>query len=189
MSADVKRIAGMLVAAAVISAASLSAQAPAQTPAQGQRGAGAGSQLPPFDPAAVSQVSAETFREQNVDPGVFYAVVMDRPEVRIGHTRLAPGGARRTHTHDDVTWHLLIPVSGTLTMTVGNDAPIETVPGRAYFMKVGTPHSFTNKGTVDAVSIEVFVKPAPKTGAGLPVPRTEAEALAFALGAASGVER
>jgi mannose-6-phosphate isomerase-like protein (cupin superfamily) len=156
MPATLERIAWILIGAAVISAASLSAQAPAQSPAQGR-----GQPAPlPYDPAAVSQVSLETYREQNVDPGVFYAVVMDRPEVRIGHTRLAPGGARRTHTHDDVTWHLLIPVSGTLTMTLGNDAPIETVPGRAYFMKVGTPHSFTNKGTVDAVSIEVFVKPA-----------------------------
>lgn len=182
-----KRVVGMLIAAAVVSVAGLNAQAPAQAPARGR--GGAASPLPPFDPAAVSQVSADTFREQNVDPGVFYAVIMDRPEVRIGHTRLAPGGARRVHTHDDVTWHLLIPVSGTLTMTVGNDAPIETVPGKAYFMKVGTPHSFTNKGTVDALSIEVFVKPAPKTAAGLAAPRTEAEALAYAMAALAGAPR
>ena len=174
---------GTFLAIAAIAAAPVLAQ----VPAGGQRGAAP--TAPPFDPAAVSQVSAETFREQMVDPGVFYAVVMDRPDVRIGHTRLAPGGARRTHTHDDVTFHLLIPISGTLTMTVGNDAPIETKPGQAYYMKVGTPHSFTNKGTVDAVSIEVFVKPAPKTAAaaGTPAP-TEAEALALAwasLGAPS----
>jgi mannose-6-phosphate isomerase-like protein (cupin superfamily) len=183
-----KRIAGILLVAGVVAVASPKAQAPPGTAARGQRGGGP--QLPPYDPAAVSQVSAETFREQNVDPGVFYAVVMDRPEVRIGHTRLAPGGARRTHTHDDVVWHLLIPISGTLTMTVGNDAPIETVPGRAYFMKAGTPHSFTNKGTVDAVSIEVFVKPTPKSAAGMmPAPQNEAQALAFALAAASGVRQ
>ena len=154
--------------------------------AQGQRG---GAAAPAVDPAAVSQVSAETFREQNVDPGVFYAVIMDRPEVRIGHTRLAPGGARRTHTHDDVTYHLLIPISGTLTMTVGSDAPIETVPGRVYFMKAGTPHSFTNKGAVDTVSIEVFVKPAPKSAAGSGADSNGAQALALALAAAGGALR
>jgi mannose-6-phosphate isomerase-like protein (cupin superfamily) len=186
MSADRNRIFGMLAVAAMISAAALGAQAPA--PAQAQRGGGPAA-APAFDPAAVSQVSAETFREQMVDPGVFYAVVMDRPDVRIGHTRLAPGGARRTHTHDDVTFHLLIPVSGTLTMTVGNDAPIETKPGQAYWMKVGTPHSFTNKGTVDALSIEVFVKPAPKAAAGGAAALNEAQALALALSAASGAPR
>ena len=173
-----------LAAMSVMIAAPARAQAPAPAaaPAGGQRGAAPA--VPPFDPAAVSQVSAETFREQMVDPGVFYAVVMDRPDVRIGHMRLAPGGSRRTHTHDDVTFHLLIPISGTLTMTVGNDAPIETKPGQAYWMKVGTPHSFTNKGTVDAVSIEVFVKPAPKTSASTgETPQTEAEALALALAA------
>ncbi|HEX4346294.1 MAG TPA: cupin domain-containing protein [Vicinamibacterales bacterium] len=179
-----KRAFGILIAAAVVSVAALNAQAPAQSPAQGR--GGAANPLPPVDQNAVSQVTVDNFREQMVDPGVFYAVIMDRPEVRIGHTRLAPGGARRTHTHDDVTWHLLIPVSGTLTMTVGNDPPIETVPGKAYFMKVGTPHSFTNKGTVDALSIEVFVKPAPKANAGLAAPRTEAEALAFAMTALTG---
>jgi mannose-6-phosphate isomerase-like protein (cupin superfamily) len=189
MSVIAKRVVGTLVFAGVISAAALGAQAPAtaQAPARGQRGAGAPA-LPPFDPAAVSQVSAETFREQMVDPGVFYAVVMDRPDVRIGHTRLAPGGARRTHTHDDVTYHLLIPVTGTLTMTVGNDAPIETKPGQAYWMKAGTPHSFTNKGTVDALSIEVFVKPAPKTAGGA-APLNETQALALALAAGAGSPR
>jgi len=156
-------------------------------PAWAQRTRGAAAAA--ADPAAVSQASAETFREQNVDPGVFYAVIMDRPEVRIGHTRLAPGGARRTHTHDDVTYHLLIPISGTLTMTVGTDAPIETVPGRVYFMKAGTPHSFKNEGTVDALSIEVFVKPAPKGAAGGGPALNEAQALALALAAAGGALR
>jgi mannose-6-phosphate isomerase-like protein (cupin superfamily) len=180
-----RHILATFVAVAIATAAPMLAQAPAGTPAGGQRGAAPPS--PPFDPAAVSQVSAETFREQMVDPGVFYAVVMDRPDVRIGHTRLAPGGARRTHTHDDVTFHLLIPISGTLTMTVGNDAPFETKPGQAYWMKVGTPHSFTNKGTVDAVSIEVFVKSAPKTSASAGgTSPTQADALALAWAAVAG---
>jgi hypothetical protein len=69
-------------------------------------------------------------------------------------------------------------------------------------MKMGTPHAFTNKGTVDALSIEVFVKPAPKTNAGTLEPgaalaalardgrsiheTTEAEALAMAFGGPRG---
>jgi mannose-6-phosphate isomerase-like protein (cupin superfamily) len=207
MSVHAKRIVAVSIVAAAFSAGAVLAQAPAagaQAPARGGQARGQAVPLP-YDPAAVSQVTIENFREQMVDPGVFYAVIMDRPEVRIGHTRLAPGGARRTHTHDDVTWHLLIPVTGTLTMTVGTDAPIETQPGRAYFMKAGTPHGFTNKGTVDALSIEVFVKPAPKTNAGLtpaagilaglssdgrPVHETtEAEALALAFAAAGAAQR
>lgn len=189
MSSHTQRALGVIVVVAAVSAAGLRAQAPASAapPAQGQRGGAPAAA--PFDPAAVSQTSAETFREQMVDPGVFYAVVMDRPDVRIGHTRLAPGGARRTHTHDDVTFHLLIPVSGTLTMTVGNDAPFETKPGQAYWMKAGTPHSFTNKGTVDALSIEVFIKPAPKSAAAGGNAPNEAQAVALALAAASGALR
>jgi len=178
MRKDRAALVGMCLLATAVSVAPAWAQGPR-----------AGAAAPAADPAAVSQVSAETFREQNVDPGVFYAVIMDRPEVRIGHTRLAPGGARRTHTHEDVTYHLLIPISGTLTMTVGTDAPIETVPGRVYFMKAGTPHSFANKGTVDALSIEVFVKPAPTRAGGGGAASNEDQALALALAAAAGAQR
>ena len=95
------------------------------------------------------------------DPGVAFVTVMDRPEVRILRVQVQPGGARRTHTHDDVAFHLLIPVNGSLEVTMAGSV-VQAQPAQAFFMKAGTPHSFTNKGTSPVSVMEVFVKPPPK---------------------------
>src|SRR5690242_19481769 len=117
--------------AACVDAAISAGHVSAQAPTTGQRAAA----TPPVDPAAISQVSAATYREMEVDPGVFYATVMDRPEVRIGHVRVAPGGSRRSHTHDDVIWHVMVPLNGTVRLTIGTDAPIDASAGKVYFLK------------------------------------------------------
>jgi quercetin dioxygenase-like cupin family protein len=99
------------------------------------------------------------------DPGVHYIVLMDNPNVRVLQVTLQPGAVRREHVHNDVTFHMLVPVTGSLELTAGSTtAPtgkemIVAVPGQAYYMVKGQPHGFTNKTTAPVQVIEVFVKP------------------------------
>src|SRR5689334_22359373 len=90
--------------------------------------------------------------------GVNPVRLMDRPEVRVSRVEIQPGAVRTVHTHDDVRFHLWIPISGKLEITIGSAAPVEAASGQAFFLQKGTPHGFRNVGTTTAVVIEVFVK-------------------------------
>jgi quercetin dioxygenase-like cupin family protein len=93
------------------------------------------------------------------DPGVHFLVVVDNPHVRVLQVTLQPGAVRRTHVHNDVTFHMMVPVTGSLELTVEKDAPITTAPGQAYYMVKGQNHGFTNKTSAPVQVIELFVKP------------------------------
>jgi quercetin dioxygenase-like cupin family protein len=67
------------------------------------------------------------------------------------------------HTQDDVRFHLFIPVTGKLELTIGSAKPIEATAGQAYFMEKGTPHGFRNTGSLSATVMEVFVEDAAAT--------------------------
>ena len=90
--------------------------------------------------------------------GVTPTRLMDRSEVRVTRVELQPGAVRSVHVHNDVRYHLFIPVSGQLELTIGSAKPIEAIPGQAYFMEKGTPHGFRNSGSSPAMVMEVFVK-------------------------------
>jgi len=95
---------------------------------------------------------------REVDPGVINtSPIVDRAELRAGRLEIRPGGTRRTHQHDDVQFHLFIPLTGVVQLTVG-DQTIEAVPGQVYFIARGTPHGFRNTGDTSASAVEVFVK-------------------------------
>ena len=106
---------------------------------------------------APSPPAAPPTRE--VDPGVFNtSPILDRAEMRAGRVEVKPGGTRRLHQHNDVTFHLFIPIAGSVRMTM-NGETIDAVVGQVYFINKGTPHTFTNTGQSSATAIEVFVKP------------------------------
>jgi quercetin dioxygenase-like cupin family protein len=92
------------------------------------------------------------------DPGVRLTRLIDRAEVRVSRIEIQPGAARRVHTHDDVEYHLWIPIEGNLQITIGSDAPAAAAPGQAFFMKRGTSHGFKNVGTTPAAVFEIFIK-------------------------------
>jgi quercetin dioxygenase-like cupin family protein len=94
------------------------------------------------------------------NPGVKPTRLMDRPDVRVLHVDVQPGAVRAVHAHNDVRFHLFIPVSGQLELTVGSAAPIVVAPGEAQYIEKGTPHGFRNIGNTPAVLMEVFVKDA-----------------------------
>ena len=90
--------------------------------------------------------------------GVSNVALLDRPEVRILRVDVQPGGVRNIHTHDDVQFHLFIPVSGGAQFEAEPDKPVDLATWQAQFIKGGTRHGFKNTGTSTATVIEVFVK-------------------------------
>ena len=61
------------------------------------------------------------------------------------------------HQHDDVQFHLFIPLSGSVQLNVGAET-INAVVGQVYFINKGTPHGFKNVSGSMATAVEVFVK-------------------------------
>ena len=98
----------------------------------------------------------ETVR--TVDPGVVATTLMDRGEVRILRVEIAPGGERQVHMHNDVQFHVFVPISGAVQLAIGSEKPVEVGAGKAQFFKANTPHGWKNAGSVPAVIMEVFVK-------------------------------
>jgi quercetin dioxygenase-like cupin family protein len=90
--------------------------------------------------------------------GVSNAALLDKPEVRILRVDVEPGGVRNTHTHDDVQFHLFIPVSGTMELQAEPGAPERLNAWQPRSIKGGTRHGFKNVGTSKATIVEVFVK-------------------------------
>jgi quercetin dioxygenase-like cupin family protein len=106
---------------------------------------------------AGSCLSAQTVGAQP-DPGVTPIRLWDRSDVRATRVEVDPGAVRSVHTHDDVRFHLFIPLTGKLELTINKDKPMEVNPGQAIYMEKGTPHGFKNVGTTKAAVMEVFVK-------------------------------
>ena len=164
-------ISGIAVAPALAQAQAPATPAPAapapsaptgQTPAPGTA-----------KPAAGGQKVGQT---GNPDPGVNFLNVVENPHVRVLQVTLQPGAVRRPHVHNDVTVHMLVPIPGSLELTIEKDPVITTVPGQAYYMVKGQTHSFTNKSAAAVQVIELFIKPDP--GAIAPTPETAPPALA-----------
>ena len=145
----------IVIAAIAFGQAFAQEQAPAPAPA-----APAGGQA---QPPARGGGGMKTGQTGNPDPGVNFLVVVENPHVRVLQVTLQPGAVRRPHVHNDVTFHMLVPVTGSLELTVEKDPVITTVPGQAYYMVKGQTHGFTNKSSSAVQVIELFIKPDPGT--------------------------
>lgn len=154
-----KKVFGLVIAMSALAHASAMAQAP--VPAAPAPAAPATGQAPP--PARGGGMKAG--QTGNPDPGVNFLVVVENPHVRVLQVTLQPGAVRRPHVHNDVTFHMLVPVTGSLELTVEKDPVVTTVPGQAYYMAKGQTHGFTNKGSAAVQVIELFIKPDPATAA------------------------
>jgi mannose-6-phosphate isomerase-like protein (cupin superfamily) len=82
----------------------------------------------------------------------------ERPDVRATRVELKPMAIRAVHQHDDVKFHLFIPLAGTLQLTIGSDKPVDAPVGQAFYIKGGTPHGFRNLGSTPGMVMEIFVK-------------------------------
>jgi quercetin dioxygenase-like cupin family protein len=149
-------VTGLTVAPALAQAQAPTAPAPA-APATGQAPDPATAK-----PAGGGQKVGQT---GNPDPGVNFLNVVENPHVRVLQVTLQPGAVRRPHVHNDVTFHMLVPVTGSLELTVEKDPVVTAVPGQAYYMVKGQTHSFTNKSGAAVQVIELFIKPDPAAAA------------------------
>ena len=93
------------------------------------------------------------------DAGVARGTLMDKPAVRVLRVELQPGATRVVHKHDDVKFHLFLPITGSIELTMGSTKSVAP-PGQAYYMDKGTPHGFRNTGTTPAAVFEVFIRDA-----------------------------
>jgi mannose-6-phosphate isomerase-like protein (cupin superfamily) len=118
----------------------------------------ASSPQPPAPTPALAQAPAAPPVTAEPDPGVRPTRLLDRAEVRLSRVELQPGAVRRVHAHDDVVYHLWVPITGSLEITIGTDAPVSASSGQAFFMKRGTAHGFRNVGTTPAALFEIFIK-------------------------------
>ena len=125
-----------------LAAAPALAQTPARRLQRRPRQRRHGRDPPPRARAAAVRRSG---RPGNPDPGVNFLNVVENPHVRVLQVTLQPGAVRRPHVHNDVTFHMLVPVTGSLELTVEKDPVVTTVPGQAYYMVKGQTHGFTNK--------------------------------------------
>ena len=109
-------------------------------------------------PAGSSTAAQQPQAAGEADPGVRPTRLIDRAEVRVSRIDIQPGAVRRVHTHDDVEYHLWIPIEGTLELAIRDEAPVAGKAGQAFFMTRGTPHGFKNTGQTPAAVFEIFVK-------------------------------
>lgn len=92
------------------------------------------------------------------DPGVHFITIVDNPQVRVLQVTLQPGAVRRPHAHNDVPFNMLVPVTGSLELTVEGQT-ITTVLGQAYYIVKGQTHDLTNKTAAPVQIVELFIKP------------------------------
>lgn len=92
------------------------------------------------------------------DPGIVPTQILDRPEIRIFRVELQPGATRRIHSHDDVLYHVWIPLEGRLELSVSGERPVIGLPGEAVYLQGSTTHGFKNVGSTAATVMEVFIE-------------------------------
>jgi quercetin dioxygenase-like cupin family protein len=90
--------------------------------------------------------------------GISNAVLRDQPEVRALRVVVEPGGRRVMHAHDDVRFHLFVPITGPLTLDIEGAPSVTVPPWQPYYMKAGTKHGFQNGGSSPVEVMEVFVR-------------------------------
>src|SRR5438445_10589380 len=103
-------------------------------------------------------MTAQAPEGKKADQGYTPVRLWERPDVRATRVEIKPMAIRAVHQHDDVKFHLFIPLMGTLQLTIGSDKPMDAPIGQAFYIKGGTPHGFRNLGSTPAAAMEIFVK-------------------------------
>ena len=94
--------------------------------------------------------------DENV--GVSNATLRDQPEVRVLRVVVEPGGMRVLHTHDDVDFHLFMPITDTMTLNLDGGRSVEVAPWHPYYLDAGTLHGFQNDNARAVDIVEIFVR-------------------------------
>ncbi len=123
-------------------------------------------------------VAAQATPPAEADPGVRPTRLIDRAEIRVSRVELQGGAVRAVHAHDDVEYHVWVPLEGRLEITIESGSPTVAQAGQAFFLTRGTSHGFRNLGTTTAAVMEIFVKQS-SVGASLDAAREISEVIAL----------
>ena len=107
---------------------------------------------------SLAHAQAPATAKKVIDGGVSPIRLLDRPEVRVIRTEIQPHTTRAVHTHDDVKFHMFIPITGSMQLDVDGAQSVTVTPWQPYVMKAGTKHGFHNSGSSPVEIMEVFVK-------------------------------
>ena len=114
--------------------------------------------MPAQAPAQRTEAQIQAERDAQ---GYMPVRLWERPDVRATRVEIKPMATRAMHQHDDVKYHLFIPLAGKLQLMIGSDKPVDAPVGQAFYIKGGTPHGFRNLGSTPAMAMEIFVKDGP----------------------------
>ena len=90
--------------------------------------------------------------------GISNAVMRNQSEVRILRVVVEPGGRRVIHAHDNVDFHIFVPISGPMTFDREGADSVALSPWQPVYLDAGTRHGFRNTGSSAVDIIEVFVQ-------------------------------
>jgi quercetin dioxygenase-like cupin family protein len=86
------------------------------------------------------------------------AVLRDQSDIRVIRVVVEAGGKRAMHAHNDVKFHLFVPVSGPMVLDLDGGQTANVPAWQPYYMKAGTQHGFHNTGSAAVEIMEIFVK-------------------------------
>jgi mannose-6-phosphate isomerase-like protein (cupin superfamily) len=86
------------------------------------------------------------------------AVLRDQSDIRVIRVVVEAGGKRAMHAHNDVKFHLFVPVSGPMVVDLDGGQTANVPAWQPYYMKAGTQHGFHNTGSAAVEIMEIFVK-------------------------------
>jgi quercetin dioxygenase-like cupin family protein len=90
--------------------------------------------------------------------GISNAVLREQPEVRTLRVVVEAGGTRALHAHTDVRFHLFVPISGPMELTLDGGLTEDVQPWHTYFLTGGTQHGFHNSSDEAIEVMEIFVR-------------------------------
>jgi quercetin dioxygenase-like cupin family protein len=115
--------------------------------------------------SAVAQTPGTRVRELVLNPlapsggtGIRNGPLIDRAEIRVSRVDVEPNGVRNVHSHDDVQYHLFIPMSAGIRFEAESQKPLDVAAWQAQFLQGGTKHGFRNAGGATVTIMEIFVK-------------------------------
>jgi quercetin dioxygenase-like cupin family protein len=86
------------------------------------------------------------------------AVLRDQSDIRVIRVVVEAGGTRAMHAHNDVKFHLFVPISGAMVVDLDGGQTANVPAWQPYYMKAGTQHGFHNTGSSAVEIMEIFVK-------------------------------
>lgn len=90
--------------------------------------------------------------------GISNAVLRDQQDIRVIRVQVEPGGTRAMHAHNDVKFHLFVPISGAMKLDLDGGSSVDVPAWQPYYMKAGTQHAFHNAGAAPVEIMEIFIK-------------------------------